>query len=196
MSAGVDDFLQYVAPYAPDCPTIMIESFIRQSMVEFFQETGVWSEWIEITTTAGVAANTLSSASTPPGQIYSIPCVVNSQGNKLSKGFGRPLSTSGVPSAYKQTAIDEITFFPTPDNAYTFQTFVFLFPDASTYLIPNTIFIKYQQVISDGVVAKLLRMPRKVWSNRESAIDFEMDFKNGQTAAKIDANSAVQRVST
>jgi len=194
MSAGVDDFLPYVAPYAINCPTMLVESFIRQAMDNFCQDTGVWSEWIDVTTTADTPECLLISIASPAGQIYSVAQVVNSAGQRLRKGVGRTFPDLGVPIAYKQNSEEEITFYPTPKEEYAFQVFVFLKPDPVTPVIPDELFDKYQDTIVAGAVAKLLRMPGKTWSDRTSALDFEMDFNNGKTKAKMDANAAAQRV--
>lgn len=184
MTKTADDFLKNVAPFAIECPDIIINEFVEQSMIRFCSETGVMAEWLEIETVADTQEYILDVSIGIPNKVFN---VILNESLLLYESTGKPFDDSGCPQAYRLQG-EEIYLYPTPDSAYTIKAFVMSIPDRSNPEISDNVFNAFGETIINGALSRLLLMPDKAWSAPEEAGRYHRLYVEGSVNARININ--------
>lgn len=94
---------------------------------------------------------------------------------------------TGTPSAYTQPAIDRVTLAYTPDATYTGGLIVTIakLPLYAGAGVDDAVFEKFNEVLAYGAKARMMRMPKKPWSNPKLAAEYRTMFDQevGKAAA-------------
>lgn len=87
--------------------------------------------------------------------------------------------TPQPPSRYYMQAMDQLQLYPVPDKAYGKILFVHaaLVPLPTATLLPDVAYTHHLDALQYGVLARLYRMPKKPWTDKQQAQDYERKYR-------------------
>lgn len=203
MPVSYESFLREVMPDVSGCPIQIAENAIRNSAIEFCNETRVWRERIvDVPVLADTSTYTLDTTGSDGASN-----VVTVHRAKFSDS-SRPLSTIPTqhlddqwqptgntqrPWYFNCQSPPVITLYPTPSEALTLEVWAILKPTLDGTEGPQFLFDDWLEAIAAGAKSKLMYMSGRVWSNPKMAPYHRQIFVRGTTEARIrDAKSNVQ----
>lgn len=189
-------FTEWYKDVMPECAGLPLDyalHIIRNTAIDFCTRTWVFQTPI----TGDMVASTASYTLTPPDQteFTGLVWVKNQRdltGEEVeaktasAKDVATAPSSSGAPTRYTRTGLTNLTFYSTPDAAYTFTAQMALRPlrDAST--IDSEVFTRHRQGIAHGALMTLLAMINKPWTNPSAAAMHGAEYMRAIRNAKID----------
>lgn len=180
-------FLPYIEPWAPSCPSALIEQTLIDRAAHFCERTQLWRADInDEVTEAGEATYAL----VPPDAVVDSVLWIRLDGADLPKVSDLHVSpeyffSQGKPQAYALELDRQVRFFPVPDAVYAFSARVVLKPSRSARGVEEFIFNAHAPVIASGVLADLLAMPAKNWTDLPLAAVHEQKFAQGLARARV-----------
>lgn len=201
----ITDFLKYVLPEVPGCPTVSAKQAILDSATEFLTYSGAWNELQD--PIALSALNNEYDLDAPTGarciDIRAVYATFYSTGHlqpatmtQIALLFPQwATATANLPSHYTRAFdFNTIRVFPIPDNpngevirihaVYTLK--------ADATLIPDDIVERYREVIAAGAKTRLLRMGAQ-WKDMAMSAFYKTEFENGKLVAKVTAEHGKTR---
>lgn len=198
-------FLQEVMPDVPGCPVRVAENAIRNSAIEFCDETRIWRE------RAADIAMTVAGGITYPIDISAInsgeATMIAPHRVRLADSE-KPLSVLAKPYLDDQWLVDgprrpqwfysntpgEITFGPgeTIDKDNTAFIWVVIKPSRAALTGPDFLGEQWFEEVAHGAKARLMEMPDKPWTQTNRVKYHRDKFVKGYVEARIrDAKSNV-----
>lgn len=158
-----------ILPYLPGAETPIVDNQMRKVLREFMTRTTMVRESFALTTTAGVSTYRLQPVY---GQVCGILRV-------WPDGRHPPLPPVNEASAYPRENAkpvawfahipDVISLYPTPDAAYTFYIDAATTATQDATEFPEELAHHYGEVIAAGVLAAMMSMPGKPWTQGDAA---------------------------
>lgn len=87
--------------------------------------------------------------------------------------------TPQPPSRYFMKAMDQLQLYPVPDQTYGKILYVHasLVPTPTASTLPDVAYTHHLDALQYGVLARLYRMPKKPWSDKQLGQDYERKFR-------------------
>jgi len=164
-------FLEYVVPHIPGVPEVTAKRCIRDTVIDFCDETKTYELVLDGTLLkAGIAEFDLE---VPNGtKLSGVSKLTTSDGSEL-----QPLKHYIV----RQSTVEVVTPFST-DEVITAT--VALKPSRLSTSCPSFIYEDWAEVIGFGAQAMLLNMSNEEWGNARTAASAYSLYRNGVAKAK------------
>jgi hypothetical protein len=196
----LDDFLKYVLPEVPGCPTVTAKQAVLDAADEFLTFTGAWDEVqdaiplladvqeYELEAPTGARCIDLKAVYTRAGQLEGVTI------RQLAVLLPNWQSAEASHPSHYTRAFDfsNIRVYPlptAPDGETIAMHAVYTVTDRAT-TIPDVIVQRYREPIAAGAKARLQRMSPKVatWADARAAKERQDEFEDGKLAARVTAN--------
>jgi hypothetical protein len=201
ISTKYTDCFNDVLPELPGVPPALAEYAIRNSVIEFCQRSTVWrvaadSQDVE-------AGNNTYDLEPPVGadvvdiivlSVNGAPCdPVSEDALKAANPTWR--TSGGTISAFMQQDTTSVVLARVPSETYVngLEMTLALAPRRNSTSFPAWIWAKYFEGISAGAKAKLMRMPKKPWSDQQTALYYQSIFDAAAAGASADAARSLTR---
>lgn len=162
------DLVQNVRTKLRGCPDVVVEDVIRETVIAFCRQSGVWEVELDPINTV---ADTATYAVNPP-----IDAIIDRvTGLKIN---GYPVSFT-VANDYAT-----VTLAHEPRAGEALVPTVILSPSDDSAEFPDFIGHRYKAVIASGAIGKAMEQPGRPWSEPGGALDFLGKFLTGITTAK------------
>lgn len=176
-------------------PPQVLEHHARQACIEFFQKSLAWQRELSMTASAGLARYTIqaplgaalvklleqASIGGRPVSVVSMEC---------ARGSAQRGSLDGVWTDDLAT----LNVAPVPaESGAAILVAAALKPLQSSTGIPSALFEQYAEPISFGILARLLSMKGRAWSNPSKAADMKREFDYAIADAAWAATSGFSR---
>lgn len=196
----------FVIPELPGAPEPLVEHYIRQTAIEFCEESQTLQvdiDPVNIVATTGTYSLVAPAAYTFGGDPVMIKWAwVNGQQiypasqeelNKLTEKWST--KTASFVSNYTQLTQDTVTLFPIPDFSSTggFTAKIALRPSLAATGLPDWHMNKYIQEIATGTKAAMMGMVGKSWSNTEGEQKYAALFASRMTKATVEGQRSFTR---
>jgi hypothetical protein len=194
-----NNFLQEVAPDVSGCPKSVMRNAVRNSAIEFCNESRAWRTQItDITTAIGTKTYSLTVPTDSEvimvsrllivGDVRPLPTLSNKHLNRY-----KIATDNGRPNFYNSEIPGQVSFYPTPDAIYTGEVFCVLKPTKASLEGPDFLFNDWLDAIAAGAKARLMAMAGRPWTNVKLVKLHRATFVRGYVEARIrDAKSNVE----
>ena len=198
MATTYEALLPAMLPMVPGSSDTFIERNIRSAVVELCERANVYQVELDaVTTVSGIYEYDLE---TPAGTSVRRILWVTHKGKDLE-----PLTTtlleqrlpkwreeSGVPEYFVQKNSETFLLAPIPADTLVGSTIVraVLRPTHTSTACDNDVMNDYRDMIVNGALFRLLRIPNKDWSDLQSASIYGQLFNQGVTDAERRARNA------
>lgn len=186
MLATWDKFHPYILPQVMGCPIELLDQALIERTRHFCERTQVWREDTDPDETeAGEAVYPFYLTADVEAVLW---VRLNNSELKAVREIDLPSSMfaeEGEPRRYTLENDNELRFFPVPDGEYPFSARVVLKPKFTSRGIEGFVFDSHARVIASGVLAELMAMPEKTWSNLKMAAVYQERFDRGIAAARV-----------
>lgn len=184
-----DDLLEYVGVQLPDCPKVLITQTIRRIARRFCEETQAWQyDLSPIRIRKDKSDYDLDLDEITCAEIFRVWNVrlvknedVNPKGTVLDPNRDWTLKGDNHRTFHFLNK-------PTETISKGLRIRVALRPTRNANEIEKFMFDEYYEAIAAGVMAMLMRIPRKPWTNTREARNMLTDFDNGVAVARIDVS--------
>lgn len=197
-----EDFFDYVMPEVPGIGTDLALMYIRLAAIDFCDKSLVHTVMLDdITLVAGQTTYDIAV----PDQT-DLAMVVNAwvgtrtitpkQIDELNQNSIDWQSESGRPESFTQTTQTSISLYKTPDAnniADALRLRAALRPDIGADGLEDWVANKYVTTIAAGAMARLMSMPKKPWTDLQSAGLKNAMYMQGLNEARIDAKRGFSR---
>lgn len=196
--AFYESLLPEIIPMVPGCPDTLIETTIRASVIEMCERGGLWQEEIVLSTTASTYDYTITP---PSGAVVHKVMSVVFNGLDLEpisaalldqrKPKWRDTDHFGKPEYFLMDGT-ELRLVPVPDQSETNSIIarVQLKPTITSSETVDRLITDYRDLIVNGAVFRLLRLPSKEWTDYTGAQVYGSLFNQGLIAAERRARHA------
>ena len=199
--AAIQDFLPYVLPYAHGCTDPLAEQYIRDVCIDFC----IGSSIVQVTVDPidVLAGQVEYDIDTPTGSETSlilaasyngVPLNVEKTGDTVFLGAAIPI---GTPSALMQAPTNTFTLNREPqfDALGAIQMLVATKPTRAASSVADVL-MEYAYEIGQGVVGRLLLIPKQEFSNPQLSGIYTNTYTNAKLAARIRAERSYGSAST
>ena len=203
--ASLSDVYPYVMPSVQGCPIGMVDTAIRNSLMEFCEKTRIW-KYMCPTISLVDQQSLYPITSTDDNSIISMPTYVGVDGFNIAPTNEEDLyaldplwrkAESRRPIFYYMDYNDNINLIPIPNLdpniPSVMQVEVSLKPSVTSTTFPDWIFNNWVEVIADGALMRLHTMPGKVWANPQIVSLYRGKYRDGITRAKSRAMKSFAR---
>lgn len=184
MPTDIDRFMKNARSRLPGAVDDVLQLELFNTMDEFFKNSNVWNEDIDINIPGLDPAGTVYEL-TPTGPalihnllwVYQVP-----DDDTVGRGAGISADMS-IPG--------ELTLRTQPSSAQVYRVTVSLTvqdPTARSGYVtfPAWVLARYRDTILDGLLSKMMSQPSKPYSNVQMSVFHMRKFKIGYTAAKVE----------
>lgn len=199
----------YVLPETPNVPGPLLDHIIRQSAINFLEESQVWTADVDV---IDVVAGTGTYSLIPPASVGTEGDVAMAKWVWVNKQQIFPASqeelgqlsqywadvTAGAVSNFTQLTQDTITLYPIPDFSLTsgLRIKVALRPSLTSTGVPDWIGGKYVQEIAVAAKALLMGMVGKEWSDPSGEEKYSQQYASMLTKATVEGIRSFTRTTT
>lgn len=182
-----DSLFQYVQPYVPGCPNVVISDALAEAAADFCVRSELWRQDLDSDTT--VQGEPLFEPDIPTGSILEDVSWVRVNGTKLARVLDKyveqaDFSEEKEPKYYSIYQDNYIRLYPTPDASYSVEGAVVLKPSLSSAGVEDFLFETHGRTIAFGAIAKIAAIPRKEWSDLQLAEMYSHKFNRDTDYAK------------
>lgn len=194
--ANISDLVKDVQATIPEIPSfIAIREYTRAAR-EFFEKTRAWREDIQLSTTASVATIDVSSLITSDTELVDVVSIKNSDGGEpvvprtiawLDKNLTDWRGEEATDAQwFTRESNNTIRLVYTPDATTANKYFarVAIKPTTAATVIDDLMANKYDEVLVQGTLSRLLALPRKPWTDPALAGYYRGLFELGIPAAR------------
>lgn len=209
-------FLPEVMLDVVGCPDSVAENAVKQAAIEFCGQSGSWTEQIDSVTTVQSTAEYLLEATAiqtetgvspieilavrkvqKSGSKITLPTMADQHadryGSFTTEDEPRFFNAGGHSNANASALSTYITFFPTPDAAYTYDIWAILKPAKTVTQLPHYLYNDWLETIAHGAKARLKAMSGRPWADPAMVGFHRKEFINGYVEARIrETKSGVQ----
>lgn len=177
---ALDRMMNLIRSRAPGATDTLIKDELYDALDEFFMDSNIWKETIPVTTVAGEDTYQLGSAEA--GQIHRLMWVLDGNDIQVSATMEEPgvLVLATEPNSVQ-------TLNATVTLTVTDPTTTDRFP-----IVPDWIADRWANHWKDGVLARLMSMPNKPFTNTQLAVYHAKKFSDTVGFARSEA----QRMNT
>lgn len=164
MSVLLEDFMPLIRPHALNCSPPVIEGAVVEVAIDFCEATKVWRHKANFVSDM-IEPGLVMLAAPAGAKLYEVERVWF-EGRKLDKATIADLPPEiydGSPQQYTQIQREQITVWPCSLGT-TFAVSMIIKPSRAAQELPDFLLEDYGDAIADGVIAKLLLMPERPWS--------------------------------
>jgi hypothetical protein len=184
----------------PEVPLDVAENYVRETVIRLAEDSLLMHREVKIRTQLGCDSYLLE----PPDDTRTLKIirVCDWQGRELAIKNGICMSpcnigawdwcggkscNGSVPWATFRHP-NELIVVPPPAGEFElgFSVVLAVAPDRDSCEVDEIVYQRYAQVVIDGAVAALLRMPNKTWSSQAAAAKRAQDFNHGKMRAHLD----------
>lgn len=193
--AAISDFLPYVLPYVTGCSELLAEQMIRDVCIDFCTKSLVVQQRIPaITSTVGEYEYEFEELS---GELR-VHMVMQAwyDGNELDvRGMDAvtPEPVDGLPTALFQIDNTSFQLNRKPEVAGSIEIRAAVAPLRTATEVPDVLLNDYAYEIGQGAIARLLRIPKQVFTDVQSSLLNEKEYEKARNAAQLKANKAFGR---
>lgn len=110
--------------------------------------------------------------------------------NELSEMFGDFMRAEGTPSYFVADRPDKLVIVPKPTGVYTtgITAKLAVMPSQAATGMETIYATRYRDAIGYGAKARLFRMPRKPWTDKQAASDYQAMFDAAVNTAQLEAS--------
>lgn len=193
MARTVEDFEDFIFPYAPDAPSSIIQHAVRESIVRFMQETQVARDFAQfplVAKTPDYIIDTIECRTIIDVVDVKFGCpgtIPDDSWNTLQRGvdYEVDLLHDGMPSIILKEAPQESCSRPLEVDMSVEYSWSISRDDCE---IPDFIYERYMSEIKDGALAELYAIPGQEWTNLQYAMvlrqNVEEKYKQIRTKTK------------
>lgn len=175
-----DDMMPLITPFAPGCPTVVIEMHLAESAAKFCDKAKIWRIDIDVdTTTAGEPDYEVDLPSNTKLADVLFFKVDGRLMTRVTDRLQEPSDDQAAPNSFAIYNDNLIRLYPTPDAAYSFKGTAVIKPSVRAKGIDDFLFETHRRVIAYGALAELLMIPGKDWSDASLATFYENKFNDG-----------------
>jgi hypothetical protein len=208
--AQLSDFAPYILPYVPGCSSPLAEQYVRDVCIDFCMRSLIVQLALDpIDAIQGQIENDLDTPNgtlthlileawyegRPMGQFKSGDTC--SQAEAFNLLFAGADVDGGVPKSVQLTPTNTFLFdvapFVTSLAAVTMK--VATKPTRKTTAVDDLLFNDYADVIGQGVVSRLMRIPGQTFTSGSWTI-YESVYESARTSARIRAEKSFGRAAT
>lgn len=181
MAKDYDVFVPHILPLCPGAPDFLIERVARDAIIELCQDTRALRRQIDPIT---LIANEYEYDLEPPANtvVHDID-YVSYKGDLLKPVTARMLErdtpdwrnrTSSRPRLYTKYKPDTLYVVPKPTAtiADALDISLILKPSRSSLTFDDELYEEYFDTIVNNILARLMRMPKKDWTDKQSAAEY------------------------
>lgn len=179
-------FHPHVLPDVIGCPIPTVDHALREAAREFCLTTKAWQETEDVQADAG---QTLFDFETPNGADLVKVIRASVAGKDLSIFSALPAdwATNTPPAGLYHASTTEYMLFPLPSEGQTISVTLALRPSVTATGVGDLVFERHAADIAAGAKARLMRSPRKDWTDlNQSAIEQAMFDRAMHWAANVD----------
>lgn len=189
-----------VLPELPGCSNEMAINAIRQSAIDLCRRSKVWSPEPELDDVEAGEPNPILSP--PAGSVVMDVREVSIEGrpidpksrDELDYEYPNWRTDTGLPRAYTMDG-ETLRLVPTPDTTIVggLEVRLSLLPADNATTLPRWMVTRYGDGICSGAKQRLMRMPKKPWSDESMAGFYENEFHATAARASVDAARSMTR---
>lgn len=187
------DFLDYVLPSVPNCPTEIAEFALRNAAIELSEHSGWETKTLTpIDVVSGTGLYTL-----PTDSVDSLAFIDSVRYDGLdvppvteeeleTEVFKWRTETGVPPRAYMQDDKGIIYLYPIPseDKAGGLEVSISTKPTRDGSKVTDAFYEEFAEVVAAGALSRLFRMPRRPWTDLESSREQAAIFNRGKNDAR------------
>lgn len=159
-----------ILPYLPGAEVPIVNLQIRKVVREFMKRTTLIRESFEFALSPGFSAYRLTPAF---GQVSSVLSVKHVEDEHIMPSLPEesrsPVPQSGRPSAWFTAIPDIVTLYPNPDVVYNISVQAVLTLTQTDVVLPEELVAHNSEAIAAGVLATMMGMPGKPWTQTQTA---------------------------
>jgi len=174
LGASVYDLIPLVSPYLTKCPEPVVKAALRDTALEFVQETEALVEIQSVTLIVAGDTITLDSA---------YDCLTK-RVMSIDRNDESVVKTDYVVGEDATTGAEEVVFDYDLDVADVLDITVTLLPNVTCYEYPASFVARWGTAIAQGTMSRLCSMPKKPWADPDFAQICERRFLDGVARAK------------
>lgn len=179
-------WVPFVLVELPACPRPLIIEAVRQSAIQFCQESGFWRKELDGFYT--VATDAEYELTPPPDstiaqiltlKVGSCPLVPKTL-DDIETMYAKWREQSGKPEYFFLRDSQTAVFVPIPDSsAYEVRVLVTLKPSQAAHGVDECVFEEYKDAVKHGAIAYLANIPEKDWTDPNKAAYSHALFMDG-----------------
>lgn len=197
-----ETFLDDVMPELPGCTTAMALRYIRRTVNDFGMQTRYLSMWLPA---MNVMANQAEYNIEPANGDFQLirPEEVRFNGNELDPVTIDELNAEiptwrtevGEPRLYTREDTANIKLVYVPSTAVTtgLTVKVSYTPDFNASGFDSDFYNRFADGIAAGVKARLMAMPKKPWTDPQTAVAYDVTYQKEVMGAKLEADKRLSR---
>jgi len=200
--AAVSDLVSDIRTYIPEIPSFIAQRYVLRTIRDFCEQTRAWRKNVSLATVANTATVTVTSLLPTTTELVDVISIKNSAG-------GAPLvprtymwldenmsawrtQTSTAAQYYVRESNSAIRLIPTPASAVTYNARFAVKPLLTATVIDDILVNKFREVFISGAVGMLLMIPRKPWTDLQTAAAHSGIYGAGLVSAKAEATDEYQ----
>jgi hypothetical protein len=197
----LDDFLVYVLPDVPGCPSALAKQAVLDTAIDFLTHSKAWNEVQDpITLLAGTGSNVFDLEAPVGARCIDLRNVYTSWGSgqlvgKTLREISMILPTWQIAEANLPTwftrAQDFSTFtvypIPTTTNGETITPHAVYTLKRTATTLPDDIVDRFRDAIADGAKFRLKSMTKKTWSDPARSKVHRDDYEAARSRALVES---------
>lgn len=168
-----DYFVTPITTYVTGCPRVVVASNVKRVVADFLRQTGVYRF---AHPNIPLVAGTLTYALTPPAGTLAIRLV--------------SLSPLGALPACGYLDAGQLRFAASPPDGVVVTPVLELGLDPSASGVDDTYIDRWLYTIVDGVLADLMMVPDRQWTDQSRAPQYANRYRRGKHMARNDLDSS------
>lgn len=208
MPTNLSEFRQHVMPSVPKAPTVMVDKFVKDAIVDFAKKSHRMQ--IDITPISIVAQTSLYTIPNPTGfqiltaaklffdgkqlhsvsenqldlewrSLNSIHCICSNESGEGWRDY-----EADSPAVFYQPKPNEVRLVATPTAALTngLTGRVVVYPMLSMTTIDDDIYNEFYEAIAAGALARLMAVPSQPWTSVQLVPYYSGMFEEGVSDAR------------
>lgn len=187
---ALTDFYDFLLPNLPNVGKELARQALRSALVEFCEKSLVWSYEMPA---INVVGGTHTYAVTPDADARAVDVLEAwYNGAQLSPATPadldvlytdwRTVGGTGIPKYFTTNVeLSSVRLVKTPADSLASGLIITLAqaPTLTATDVPDWLFEDHYMTVSHGAWSRLLRMPRRPWTDKEAAREYEMSFEQG-----------------
>lgn len=187
--ASVDDVLPLVRQYVRSCPDFVMADWIIQSARNFCRQSRYLRQSFTVPTEAGQSFYSLESQQ-PTEEIIALNSASYDDEPLIPSAPEESPTEAGTPQRFWYLPSREIVITPTPqdDAQDSLAVNVIVQPKVGATTLNDELVGRFDSVIANGAIHRLLKMPQTLWFNPQLVPEFKELERQGIADARVEAD--------
>ena len=202
--AVLTELVKDVQVIVPEVPKFVAERQLLRALRDFAEETRAWRVDIQVGTTASTATTDITSLLPTGTELVDIISMKNSAGGAPVEPVTYAYLDENVSDWRGQEALNanwfvlednnviRFVYTPSATEANKYYVRAAVKPLLTATAIDDRVVNKYDEVLVDGALGRLLAMPRKPWTDFQLAEYHFVQFESAKAAARTRASEEFQ----